>query len=191
MQTIVHTLFLLFLLSASSYAAFIGSLKPDAQVANISLGVGESSFQTQKEMLFTSSFGGNYYYNRGFMWGSSVGISYSQNPDSTIEADGVEELYGQFRFGYALNKSSTYGLALYAIVEFEYLIYSSQMPTYPSGDYEESINFATATAKGVGLEYRLKTNWLITSSYTTAEMQPDYGKKFTYEKLSCTLGYSW
>lgn len=177
-------------LSVSAQAGFIGSIKPDAKVGNFSVGVGQATFNDSSETLYTISFGGNYYYNNGVMWGASFGLGYTTNPDTTVDTDAIGELDGQFRLGYSFGKTA-YGLGIYGIVDYSYLMYNSSSINPVTGQREDTTNNAGGIGYGAGAEYRFDSNWLVTATYTTATMTPDTGLDFDYDKALFSVGYSW
>jgi len=166
----------LILIISLSYAGWIGSLKPDKEVGNISLFIGQASLEEKKDTLYGFDFGGNYYYNNGVLLGATFGLGY---------ADESFELNGKFKLGYSFGEIAK-GLALYGIGDFSYLMYNRL-----NSQLKEKTTFAQGIGFGGGIEYRFNNDWLFTASYTTTNMIPDIGINFDYNKALIGVGYTF
>jgi hypothetical protein len=171
-------------------AKFVGSLAPNKKVGNLSLSIGQANIDSQSTSIYSLDFGGNYYYQNGFMWGSIFSLGYGENPDPTVDAKVMAELSGKFKFGYSFGEIAR-GLGIYALADFSYLMYNTTEINYITGDKEDSFTAAQGVGFGIGAEYRFKNNYLVTTSYTSITMTPDNGENFEYEKILLGVGYSW
>jgi len=177
-------------ISSVAQAKYVGPLTPDAKVGNVTLAVGQATFENESETLYNLSFGGNYYYDNGIMSGAGFGIGYTTNPDDSVDTSAIGEIEGQFRLGYSFGKLA-YGFGVYGIVEFSYLMYNSSNINPIIWQREDTNNYASGIGYGGGLEYRFENGILLNATYTTASMTPDQGVDFDYDKALFGVGYSW
>ena len=175
----------LVMVATVSSASWIGALKPDKEVANISLSVGQATIESETSPLYSLDFGGNYYYDNGVLLGANIGLGYTKNSNSLIDNKNIFELNGRFKLGYSFGNMEK-GLALYALTDFSYLMYN-RLDTHS----EDKANFAQGIGFGGGLEYRFNNDWLLGASYTTTKMTPDSGANFDYNKALFGVGYTF
>lgn len=168
-----------------SSAGWIGALKPDQKIGNISLSVGQATIESESSPLYSLDFGGNYYYDNGILFGATFGLGYTENSNILIDNKNIFELNGKFKLGYSFNKTEK-GLAIYGLTDFSYLMYN-RLDTHS----EDKATFAQGIGFGGGLEYRFNNDWLLTASYTTTNMTPDSGAVFNYSKAQFGVGYTF
>lgn len=173
------------LIISLSSASWIGALKPDKEVGNISFSMGQATIENETNPLYSLDFGGNYYYDNGILLGATFGLGYTENPNSLIDNKNIFELNGRFKLGYSFGKMAR-GLALYALSDFSYLMYNRL-----DSQLEDKTNFAQGIGFGGGLEYRFSNDWLLSASYTTTNMTPNSGANFDYNKALLGVGYTF
>ncbi len=175
----------LILIVSLSSASWIGTLKPDKKVGNISLSMGQVTIESETNPLYSLDFGGNYYYDNGFLMGATFGLGYTENPNSLIDNKNIFELNGRFKLGYSFNKTEK-GLAIYGLTDFSYLMYNRL-----DSQQEDKATFSQGIGFGGGLEYRFNNDWLLSASYSTIQMTPDSGANFDYNKALLGVGYTF
>jgi hypothetical protein len=190
MNKIMISLVALATLTTASNASWIGALAPDKQIGNISLSVGQATIGEETNPLYTLDLGGNYYYDNGIMWGSTIGIGYTKNPDTAVDNNTMIELGGKFKLGYSFGETAK-GFGIYGIADFSYLAYNRTTTNVNTAKEEDEFANANGIGFGGGAEYRFDNDLLITATYTTTQMTPDYGSKFDYDKALVGIGYSW
>ncbi len=175
----------LILIVSLSSASWIGALKPDKEVGNISLSIGQATIESETNTLCSLDFGGNYYYKNGVLLGATFGLGYTENPNSLIDNKNIFELNGRFKLGYSFNKTEK-GLAIYGLTDFSYLMYNRL-----DSQQEDKATFSQGIGFGGGLEYRFNNDWLLSASYSTIQMTPDSGANFDYNKALLGVGYTF
>ena len=175
----------LILIVSFSSASWIGALKPDKEGGNISFSVGQATLDSETSLLYSLDFGGNYYYDNGVLFGATMGLGYTENPNSLIDNKNIFELNGRFRLGYSFNKTEK-GLSLYGLTDFSYLMYNRL-----DSQLEDKTSFAQGIGFGGAIEYRFSNDWLLSASYSTTQMAPDSGSDFDYNKALFGVGYTF